>query len=718
MASAHNHAVGACQSSALAAATFALLTVSFCQWVLPRNVSAGEKVDPVGDDSQRRQPRLTSDHWAFQPIRRPTPPPVKRPALASGPIDQFIQRRLQVEGLQPLPAADRATVIRRLSLDLIGLPPSLEQLQEFLNGSRPDAYQRLVDRTLASPHLGERWGRHWLDLARYADSDGFDDDMPRPHAWRYRNWVMDAVNGDLAFDRFSIEQLAGDLLPDAGIEQWVATGFQRNPPKNTESGRDREEFRVRDVVDRVNTVGTVWLGLTVACAQCHDHKYDLLSQREYYSLFAFWNSTEEDKIVAPLLTSAGEVQKWESFYRNYVQLKSSVADYAREHQSDARAVDDLQLQELKQTLEKQTELKAEAKSDVMARILRERDSRRATHVLIRGDFLQPGQQVEPNTPDVLPALHVRRETGDRLDLARWLFDPDNPLTARVVANRVWHHLFGRGLVSTLEDFGVQGAPPSHPQLLDWLASELIRRNWSQKALIQRIVTSAAYRRPSQLTAQLAERDPSNRLLARQGRFRLEGEIIRDCSLAVSGLLNTRMGGPSFRPELPAEDSEYAARWKVTEGGDRYRRGMYIFIQRTVPFPMLATFDAPDSHVTCTQRDRSNTPLQSLTLLNNSAFVQCARALALRIVRQQPDRVKERIQFTFLLCLAREPDSVEADRIAMLYHEQLQMAQAHPEAVAILMSGAELPSGATAAQTAAWMGVARTLMNLDEFVTRG
>jgi hypothetical protein len=665
---------------------------------------------------------------------------------------------LEAAKITPSPEADRATLIRRLSLDLLGLPATPRELDDFLNDARPDAYEQLVERLLRSPHYGERWGRHWLDLARYADSDGFEKDTGRPFAWRYRNWVIDALNRDLPFDEFTIEQLAGDLLAGATLEQKIATGFHRNTLTNREGGVDAEQFRVEQVVDRVNTTAKVFLGVTLGCAQCHDHKYDPFSQREYYQFFAFFNSDREVDLPAPL---PGEEpvynQKKAAFDKKHAELQAALASYKKselpakqeawEHElklSELRKLPaDLKaalILELKQRTPNQTKALADyyAKTDTkladltkavadhqkkapqlsLAQTLAQ-GSPRETHVLLRGDFLRPGVLVQTGTPAVLPPLPATG-TGTRLDLAKWLVAPANPLTSRVLMNWIWQHYFGRGLVATLEDFGTQGEKPSHPELLDWLAREFVRQHWSMKAMHRLIVTSATYRQSSKARPELMARDPLNTLLARQNRPRLEAEIVRDVALASSGLLQRRVGGPSVRPPQPQGISElsYAGsvRWVESTGADRYRRGMYTWFQRTSPYPMLITFDAPDSNVCCAHRERSNTPLQALTLLNDSVFVECAQALGKRILRDVPKGgTNERLRYAFQLCLARTPTAAETATLARLLDEFSKKTETDSDMASKLCGEAQSAGDRT--EKAAWVLLARTIMNLDEFVTR-
>jgi hypothetical protein len=710
--------------------------------------------------------RARSNHWSFQPIQRPTPPEVRQRAWVRNDIDRFVLARLEKEQIEPSPEADRVTLIRRLSFDLLGLPPSPREVDDFLHDKRPDAYERLADRLLASPHYGERWARHWLDLARYADSDGYEKDNGRPFAWRYRSWVIDALNRDLPFDEFTSEQLAGDLLPNATLDQKIATGFHRNTLTNTEGGVDKEQFRVEAVLDRVNTTAKVWLGITFNCCQCHDHKYDPFTQREYYQFFAFFNSDEEVNLPAPL-PGEEEVyrQKKAAYDKKLRELQAAVDAYRKEQlpANQQKWEQELKLPELRTLPEsvraallmepakrdaaqkqavaehyakidkKMVELnkavadhKKKAPQMSIAQTLAQGPGRK-THVLIRGDFLRPGVEVQPDTPAVLPPLSPggRGIGGEgekkptRLDLAKWLVDPANPLPARVIANWVWHKFFGRGLVATQEDFGTQGEKPSHPELLDHLATEFVQRKWSLKALHKYIVTSATYRQSSKARPELAQRDPLNVLLAHQTRHRLEAEVLRDEALAASGLLVRTIGGPSVHPPQPAGISEltYAgsAKWVESTGPDRYRRGLYIWFQRTSPYPMLTTFDAPDSNVCCVRREHSNTPLQALTLLNDTVFVECAQALGKRILEEQKGDTRERIRYGFRLCVSREPSPTELDRLTRLYEDLLALCKAKQDEATMLL-GKTKPA-CEPAEAAAWVALARTLLNLDEFVTR-
>jgi hypothetical protein len=701
-----------------------------------------------------------STHWAFQPVRRPEPPHVRDTSWVRNEIDAFVLARLEAEHVTPSPEADRVTLIRRLSFDLLGLPPSVQEVDAFVNDPRPDAYEQLVERLLASPHYGERWARHWLDAARYADSDGYEKDTGRPHAWRWRQWVIDALNRDLPFEEFAVEQLAGDLLPNATLEQKVATGFHRNTLTNREGGVDQEQFRVEAVVDRVNTTATVFLGLTMGCARCHDHKYDPFSQREFYELFAFFNSDREVDIAAPLPGEEDQGKRAVFDWRK-AELESAAAAYRKGQLPAAQRKweEELILPQLRQlppnvvavlltepgkrTAPQQKELadfyaKTDPKLLELTKAVAELAKKapppilaqtlalgkpRPTHVLIRGDFLRPGAEVQPDTPAVLPPLRPahRGTPATRLDLARWVVGPANPLTPRVTVNWVWHKYFGRGLVATLEDFGTQGDRPSHPDLLDFLASEFVLRRWDLKDLHRLIVTSATYRQSSRSRPELHDRDPLNVLLARQNRLRLEAEVLRDNALACSGLLVEKVGGPSVRPPQPPGISEltYAgsAHWDTSVGPDRYRRGLYTWFQRTSPYPMLLTFDAPDANVCCVRRDRSDTPLQALTLLNDTVFVACARALGRRVVAETLGaHTGERLRHAFRLCVGRAPTENEQVMLQRLFDGLLQSCRANPEGAARL-AGAAPAAGTDVAEAGAWVALARALLNLDEFVTR-
>jgi mono/diheme cytochrome c family protein len=689
------------------------------------------------------------EHWAFIAPKRPAPPAVNASATGwvRNEIDRFIVARLAAERITPAPEADRITLLRRVSLDLAGLPPTPAETAAFLADSSPEAYERAVDRLLASPHFGERWARPWLDVARYADSNGYSIDAPR-QIWKYRDWVVNALNRDLPYDQFVIEQLAGDLLPNPTIDQRVATGFNRNTQINQEGGIDPEQFRIEAVLDRVNTFGTAFLGLTVSCAQCHDHKFDPITQRDYYQLFAFFNTSVDDghgdrrpksigvlhfksdgaadgqleaelaevrgKLTELLDAHGAEIEAWRVGLtpeaRDKVTSRGTRAalDVPWEKLSFNQRRSVYPLARPKDTAFRQLNdrlgtLQRRESQGVSTLVMEELPGGRPSHVFIKGDFTRPGDPVRPGTPAVLPPL--RKENPNRLDLARWTVDPANPLTARVFVNRVWQQYFGRGIVETDNDLGTQGTPPSHPELLDWLATELVARGWSQKALHRLIVTSATYRQSSRHRADLEVSDPLNRLLARQTRLRLDAEIVRDSTLAASGLLVAKLGGPPVFPPQPEGVmtlGQVKREWKPSTGDDRYRRGLYTHFWRATPHPALAVFDAADGFSTCTRRLRSNTPLQALTLLNDQQFFEFAGAFADRVRREVPAAdLKARIDFAFRCAVARVPSAFELERVSELHRRQFAAANGSEEE----------------RDRAAWLTLARVLLNLDETITR-
>jgi len=722
---------------------------------LERWVAAGA-VWPESKAASSKTP--AADHWSFQPIDKPETPPVG----ASGskhPIDRFIEARLSRENLTLSAEADRATLLRRISLDLIGIPPTPEETQAFIDDRSPDAYERQVDRLLASPHYGERWGRHWLDIAHYADSNGYNIDGPR-EIWMYRDWVIDALNRDMPFDQFVIEQIAGDLLPDATEEQQIATGFHRNTLLNLEGGIDFEQYRVEAVVDRVDTIGAAFLGLTLGCARCHTHKFDPITQKEFYQFYAFYNSIdelsgadgEEDRRTAhkPVLEFGDpeELQQRDVIQSQIDVLQAELDRYqeelfARQAEWEA-ALTEEQINEFtpenqevfrKTKVGERNQFQRKAAEKIYraqdpewkyryaavsavrklmpklrsTMVMKELPEPRVANVHLGGDFLRKGVEVQPGTPAVLPPLAGAPETPTRLDLARWIVSDSNPLTARVTVNRVWQRYFGKGIVETENDFGSQGRPPSHPKLLDWLAAEFRDHDWGVKTLHRLIVTSMAYRQKSDFRADADDVDPRNLLLARQNRLRLEAEIIRDAGLSVSGLLAPRIGGPSVFPPQPAGASKLGQMqrdWVPAEGEDRYRRGMYTYFWRASPHPGLMIFDAPDSTVACTRRPVSNTPLQALTLLNDEAHVEFAQALAKRVASEGPEGMAGRINYALRLALARDAHPDETERLERFYRAQLDDFQTNPSGTA----------GETAEQ-AAWTAVARVLLNIDEFMTR-
>lgn len=694
------------------------------------------------------------DHWSFRALAPVQTPAVQNNAWPRNSIDRFVLARLEKLGLGTSPEANRTTLIRRLSLDLRGLPPSTDEVDRFLEDNAVDAYERLVERFLASASFGERWGRHWLDLAHFADSDGYLSDALRPSAWLYRDWVIEAINSDMPFDQFTIEQLAGDLLPDASLSQKTATGFLRNTLRNNEAGVDLEEYRLKEVVDRVSTVGAGWLGLSLGCAECHSHKYDPISQREFYSLFAFFNDADDIDLPVKLPIEQDRYEKekalWdekEKILRN--EVRQAIADTRIEFDLDqwymAIAVDaKKRSKEQKMLLEKADLTSAEPirmalnayEKNYLVRpkapatkvmTIGARADTRETYIHLRGDYRNRGDSVQPGTPAVLPPFHQRAEQADRLDFARWLVDSRNPLTPRVTVNQFWARLFGRGLVASVDNFGIGGEVPSHPELLDWLANEFISLKWSRKDLLRLIVCSSTYRQSATPREALSEIDPTNELLARQARIRLEAEAIRDNALFSAGLLEGKLGGPGIRPPQPAYVTSISrnAEWNVTTGGDQYRRGVYIVLRRATPYPMLLTFDAPDSAIACTRRERSNSPLQALTLLNDPVYFECAQALGHWLATNSNKSRSERIHDAFRRCLGRQAKPQELDRMLREFNLHHSKFANNPEAAkAIVEHPAHDRSELTWRRTngdfieeATWVVIARILMNVDEFITR-
>ncbi len=733
-------------------------------------------------------------HWAFEHPSRPTIPEVPDPEWVRNPIDSFILSRLGKEKLKPSPEADRATLVRRLSLDLIGLPPTPAEIDAFLSDEGPGAYEDLVDRLLASPHYGEKWARWWLDLCGYADSDGYLSDFLRPWAWRYRDWLVHALNEDMSFYRFTIEQLAGDLLPEADLNTKMATGFLRNTLSNREGGAALEEFRAKQVIQRTSMVGTVWLGLTVGCAECHDHKYDPLTQREFYQLYSFFNNVDEvnvpaplgdeweeyvnakpkydeerKKILEPIREEIDSLQKdWESELlfteanpgRGYdweralevlglvwgqgegegqlegllivkTPWEERTEDQQRRLQDyflrSGSIIDATKFSELKigEKVKQLDELESVLPKVSRAPSMFQTPMKRMTHIHVRGNYRDKGAEVVPQTP-VFLSLLTRSEDLPRLKLARWLASEENPLAARVTVNRLWQQIFGRGLVATSDDFGIRGSLPSHPELLDWLAVEFMDGDWSLKSMLKEIVISAAYRQTSDTSPALSEKDPDNVLLARFPRMRLSAEAVRDSALKVSGLLNTEIGGPSIRPQQPDSVTKegFDNKWEASEGKDRHRRGLYIFLQRTSPFAQLVNFDLPDVNRSCTRRERSNTPLQALNLLNDPNFFEAAQALGRRVqafaLKQTRENggatVEECIAHAFRLCLGRTPTTEELTILSNYLARQIDILRSDPDS-AVQMIQQDI-SGEEAIDLAAWTGLASVLLNLDEFIMKG
>jgi hypothetical protein len=679
-----------------------------------------------------------AEHWAFVAPMRPEIPLTRtrhatRPAtghFADSPIDALVLNSLQSVGLSPASPADRSGLIRRLSFDLRGLPPSPEEVAEFVNDRSQNAYERLVDRFLADPAYGERWARVWLDLARYADSRGYGSDPLRTNMWSYRDWVIDAFNSNLAYDRFTLEQIAGDLLPHSTIDQRIATAFHRNTMTNSEGGTDDEEFRVAAVMDRVDTTLQVWMGLTMGCAKCHSHKFDPISQREYYSVFACLNQTADadrpDDSPVMDVPGDGQLEETERIDEEIGRIEAEIARLAAVEPKEGRAgMADTAAPSLETLKKSIMELKQSRPQIATLPIMQElpAEKRRSTHVLVKANFLVPGEAVEPGLPAALHPPPGDIEPG-RLALAHWLVDRRNPLTARVAVNRLWAQLFGLGIVETEEDFGTQGVAPSHSDLLDWMAVDLMDLGWDIKQALRKMVTSATYRQSSVVTDVHLARDPRNVFLSRGPRFRLDAEMIRDQALAVSGLICRKLHGPSVFPPQPeglwraAFNNERT--WATSQGRDRYRRGLYVFWRRTVPYPSMATFDAPSREVCSVRRLRTNTPLQAFVTMNDPVYIEAAQALARRIVQEGGESAADRTEFALRLCLGRPPRAEELREIESLLRDAQKHLHAEPASAEALATDplGPVPPGMDHVELAAWTVVSNVLLNLDGVLTKG
>ena len=579
--------------------------------------------------------RADRNHWAFK-----APKASAVPAGDGAPIDRFIDAALRQRRWKAAPEADRPTLIRRLSLDLRGLPPTLEQVDRFVADQSPGAYEKLIDRMLADPATAERLTLDWLDAARYADTNGYSIDDHRD-MWAWRDWVIAAFKANMPYDRFLTEQLAGDLLPNATDAQKIATGFLRNGMNTHEGGTIAEEYRVAYIVDKIDTVGTALMGLTLKCAQCHDHKYDSISQEEYYRFFAFFNTSSEggkgaaNGNTAPKIATHSPLRDPQAMKQDLSERLATLDRLRKEGKGVFAKTVDVE----RAVLEKQIK---SGKTSVM--VMDHKAGRRPTHVLIRGQYDKKGKRVEPGVPSILPPLKAQNaDQPTRLDLARWLVRSDHPLAARVAVNRYWQMVFGTGLVPTPEDFGTQGTPPSHPKLLDWLAADFQKNGWDVRRLLKQIVLSETYRRRSEVTETMRSADPTNRFLARSPRYRLAAELIRDNALAIGGLLDRTIGGPSVYPDQPEglwrQVSHYGYPKPFTAqiylpGGPkaRHRRSMYTVWKRTAPPPDLAIFDAPTRETCSVRRQSTNTPLQALVTLNDPQFLEAGRALAQRLIQ--------------------------------------------------------------------------------------
>ncbi|QDU78536.1 Planctomycete cytochrome C [Polystyrenella longa] len=738
-----------------------------------------------------------TQHWAYIKPIKANPPEVTLNAPIQNPIDAFILSKLEQSSvsLKPASPSDPARLMRRVYLDLTGLPPTPEEVDSFLTDPSDSAYEKIVDRLLASPRYGEKWTQHWLDMARYADSNGFQADQLRT-MWLYRDWVINALNDDQPFDQFTVEQLAGDLLPNATWSQKVATGFHRCTTCNVEAGVDPEENRVNQIIDRVNTTSSVWLGTTLECAQCHNHKYDPFSQQDYYQLMAYFNNTpleveqEGDsvtfnfygpKLAKPLskieqlkydelkteretlgenleiIREEQKVQqeKWEE--KKQGELTSKKNSKQELSSAEAKTLDTLnfprekrssqQNEYLQSYFEKQNteisglqkklsdlDLELQQREPPTSLVMREQDEMRETFIFKRGDFLSRGKTVTPTTPAVLHPLNsavdpVNVETGTRLEFANWLVSPENPLMARTTVNRWWAHFFGQGIVATLEDLGTQGEPPTHQELLDWLAVDFMENGWSRKHVHKRIVMSATYRQSTKVTNAHLQLDPENKLYPRGPRQRLSAESIRDNALAISGLLTHKLGGPPVYPPQPDKIWKHVGRnapeYKIETDEDRYRRGLYVIWRRSAPYPSFINFDAPDRASCVISRSSTNTPLQALTLLNDPAYVEMAWGLADRLASTKTEGdLREKLTYGMRLAISREPSEDEINTLAELYQTELARYQENPKQAEerLPQSALKLTSlvdkTATPVELAAWFSIANILLNLDETITKG
>ena len=634
-------------------------------------------------------------HWAFQlPVK--SKPPTSQ--WGNNEIDAFIHSRLKQAGLKPQQPASKEELLRRVSFDLNGLPPTLEELDNFLADKTDTAFDRVVDRLLKSPRYGERMAMWWLDGAHYGDSHGYDNDLENSQ-WPWRNWVIQSFNDNKPFDEFTIEQLAGDLLADPTESQILATAFNRNHRIQTEGGAIDEEWRTEYVIDRVETMGAVWMGLTLGCCRCHDHKFDPISQREFYQLFALFNNLDEKGFINNLRGAAEPRMRYQS--DQYEQAASKI-------------------KQLEDKKKREQALKSLDQKFPTVMIMRDMTTPRKSFILQRGQYDAPGAEVLPGLPRTLP--HVPdREKITRLTLARWLVDGKHPLTARVLVNRIWEQLFGTGIVESTENMGLQADRPSHPKLLDWLAVNLVESGWDVKALLRKIVSSTTYQQSHVVDADRLRLDPLNRLLSRGPRVRLLAEMIRDQALAVSGLLHEQLGGPSVRPYQPAglwEEVEKRGTYVQDHGTDLYRRTLYTAIRKTVVTPELIMFDMP-SRETCTiRRSRTNTPLQALQLMNNVTYVEAAKHFAQKMMVHGKDS-QARLSWGFRRVTMRRVSDYERRVLLAGYNRRLAHFKANPESAQKLLEQGEskVSDKWPTAELAAMTTVANLLLNLDEVINK-
>ena len=650
-------------------------------------------------------------HWSFIQPEKTSLPKVKQTDWPQSAIDYFVLDRLEALKINPSVIAHKEKLLRRLSFDLTGLPPDLETINAFLADDSSHAYEDLVDKYLAAESFGERMATEWMDLARYAETNGIHHDFER-NMWPWRDWVINAFNENMPYDQFVTWQLAGDLLPEPTYEQQLATAFNRNHRTTQECGSLDEEFRVSYVIDRTNTFGKAFMGLTVECAQCHDHKYDPISQKEYYQLFAFFNQVPEKGVTksfqgqpTPNLELPEEEVKQ---IRNYID-KQIETEYANGSTQDK---DKIYLANWKDEMEAMLQ-------PVM--IMKEKDTLRPTYILDRGLYDSPGELVSFGTPESILTFNTDLPRN-RLGLAKWLFNPQNPLTARVAVNRYWQMIFGRGLVDTPDDFGNQGALPSHPALLDWLAVDFIASGWNVKALLKTIVVSATYQQASTTDEGQLAVDPDNRWLGRGTQQRLTAEMLRDQALKMSGLMNEQIGGPSVKPYQPeglwtqvSSGGRYKRKYMTAHGKDRYRRSLYTYWKRIQPPPAMAIFDAASRNQCTVKRQSTNTPLQALVLLNDPQFVEASRAIAHRMMNEGSINSKQRIEYAFRWATSRKPDADELNILEGLFNDELNEFQKYPDRADAFLQIGEFNNqeDLNKPELAAYGVVANTILNLSE-----
>ena len=670
-----------------------------------------------------------TEHWSFAKLERPAVPVVQgvrdvqgQPWPIRNAIDAFLAYRWQQEGVAPSPEADRITLIRRLSFDLRGLPPTPEEVQAFLADRSPDAYEKLVDRLLASPHYGERLAVWWLDLVRYADSIGYHSDNPM-NVSPYRDYVIAAFNSNKRFDQFTIEQLAGDLLPQPSREQLVATAYNRLLQTTEEGGAQAKEYIAKYAADRVRNFGQVWLGGTLLCAECHNHKYDPYTMVDFYSMAAFFADIQEAAVGR---REPGMLVPTPEQERRLEQLRQEEAAAQKRYRAALGLIPAAALRREREAWQRAEAARSGLENTIPRVLITISGPPRTVRLLPRGNWQDDsGPIMEPKTPAFLPPLPPLppgQKRYTRLDLARWVVAPENPLTARVMANRLWKLFYGRGIARSLEESGTQGEWPTHPELLDWLAAEF-QKTWDVKHLVRLMVTATAYRQSAQERPDLRERDPLNLLWARQNRFRLDAEFVRDTALAISGLLVPQIGGPSVKPYQPP--GYWAAlnfpprEWIKDSGDKQYRRGLYTHWQRTFPHPAMVAFDAPSREECTCERPRSNIPQQALVLLNDPEFVEAARAFAQKALAEGGPDDAQRLRWMFRRATSREPQEPEVHILRELLQKHRQHYQAQPEEARRLLSVGDHPAPQTIppAEVAAWTSVARALLNLHETITR-